>query len=359
MKDSIKISKSFTVKDWKELRSKLLTSENHWEEAYRIFEDRINSRFFNPIEKIKTDGKNEGEGFSIALISVVLLETIAAFELGKIYKTNKEGISPCEYYSGIKLLKEFLKNSKIFAPHFTSNTKIQNFYENIRCGLVHEARTLKNDVIISNNSNKNSQSNLIYFNDNGEGRLNRDLLLLKIREHIVENKSIICENKSFNIKNNFILKMDEISGLKHVWYFIYGSNLLEEQLRKRISHLNEIYLQKVRCYLDGYKFLYNKKSIDGTSKGNIEKNNNEKVEGIAILILEEKLNEFIEKWEKGYEKLEVTINANNENFKAYTCISYQKTEAAPSYEYVMRIVYGAEENEIPQEYIKRNIIFKE
>ena len=62
-------------------------------------------------------------------------------------------------------------------------------------------------------------------------------------------------------------------------------------------------------------------------------NPNEKVEGVAILLLENKLNEFIEKWEKGYEKLEVSIIANNEEFKAYTCISYQKTELLPSEEY--------------------------
>jgi hypothetical protein len=224
--------------------------------------------------------------------------------------------------------------------------------------LVHEARTLKNDVIISNNSLKNTQSDYIYFNDNGEGRLNRDLLLIKIREFIDHNKSVIIEKKSIDIRKNFILKMDEISGLKHVWYFVYGSNLLEEQLCFRLNDLNEIYLQKVRCSLDGYNFLYNKKSIDGTSKGNIEANPNEKVEGVAILLLENKLNEFIEKWEKGYEKLEVSIIANNEEFKAYTCISYQKTELLPSEEYVMRIVNGAEENGLPQEYIEKKIKYK-
>jgi hypothetical protein len=358
MKDNIKISKSFTVKDWKELRPKLLNSEIYWEDAYQIFEDRINSRFFNPIEKIKTVGKNEGEGFSIALILVVLLETLAAFELGKIYKTNKAGISPCEYYSGINLLKDFLKNSKIFAPHFKSYTKIQNFYENIRCGLVHEARTLKNDVIISNNSPKNTQSDYIYFNDNGEGRLNRDLLLLKIKEFIDYNKSLIKGKDSLNMRKNFILKMDEISGLKHVWYFVYGSNLLEEQLFSRLNNLNEIYLQKVRCSLDGYKFIYNKKSIDGTSKGNIEPDTSEKVEGIAVLILENKLNEFIKKWEKGYEKLKVSIIANNKEFKAYTCISYQIAELSPSEEYVMQIINGAKQNGLPQEYIEKKIKYK-
>jgi hypothetical protein len=108
MNDKIKISKSFTIGDWKELRPQLLYSNKNWNKAYEIFEDRLKSRFFNPIELIKANGKNEGEGFSITLISVVMLESLAAFEHGKIYKTNKEGLSPCEYYSGIRLFKLFL-----------------------------------------------------------------------------------------------------------------------------------------------------------------------------------------------------------------------------------------------------------
>lgn len=171
MNDSIKISKSFTVGDWKNLRSNLLLSDKKWPEALEVFENRIQVRFIEPIEMIKSNGKNEGEGFTIALISVVLLEFLAAFEQGKIYKTNKEGLSPNEYYSGIILLKSFLSSSSVFLFHFESNSKIQKFYENIRCGLVHEARTLKNDVIISESSQKNTNINLIYFYEKGEYRL--------------------------------------------------------------------------------------------------------------------------------------------------------------------------------------------
>lgn len=107
MKISIKISKDFTAANWKELRPQLLYSNDNWPKANQVFEDRIESRFLNPIEKIKSINKNEGEGFSIALISVVLLEFLAAFELGKIYRIQKENIAPHEYYSGIRLLKSF------------------------------------------------------------------------------------------------------------------------------------------------------------------------------------------------------------------------------------------------------------
>jgi hypothetical protein len=365
MNHDIKISKLFTVRDWKELRFQLIDSDDSWIKAYEIFEDRLKSRFFNPIDLIKTNGKNEGEGFSIALISIVMLEFIAAFEHGKIYKTSNEELSPNEYYSGRKILILFIKESKVFKSHFSSNTEINNFYANIRCGLVHEARTKESDVIISEGSIKNTNKEKIYFKKDGEGRLNRDLLLSKIREHLEGVKQRILSNDK-DIRNNFMLKMDEISGLKHVWYFIYGSNLFEIQLKERLAKLNEIYLKKERCSLEGYQFKYNKESIDGTSKGNIIHTANGIVQGVAILILESKLDQFIERWERGYEKLEVSISTENYSdkneklrFKAYTCISKKHTLLAPSPEYVSKVMKGAIENELPTDYINKYMKYYE
>ncbi len=361
MKDSIKIAKDFNVANWKELRCQLLNSSDNWPKANKVFEDRIDSRFFNPIEKIKLIKKNEGEGFSIALISVVLLEFLAAFELGKIYRIQKEGLAPHEYYSGIGLLKSFLRTDNLFNQHFDSNSKVQKFYENIRCGLVHEARTLENDVIISNESPKNTKQNSIYFNENGEWRMNRDLMLETIKSFVENYKERLLNNELF-LRNKFILKMDDISGLKHVWYFVYGSNLYEEQLKNRLEALNEDYLQKERCSLKGYEFTYNKRSTDGSSKANIIKIEKGIVEGIAILILDKKLDEFIKEYEKGYLKTEIQIQTENKNyenpqfsFKAYTCISDNITSAPPNNDYVSKIIIGAHENNLPQQYIEKNL----
>jgi hypothetical protein len=363
VKDSIKIAKDFNVANWKELRCQLLYSSDNWPKANKVFEDRIDSRFFNPIEKIKLIKKNEGEGFSIALISVVLLEFLAAFELGKIYRIQKEGLAPHEYYSGIGLLKSFLRTDNLFNQHFDSNTKVQNFYENIRCGLVHEARTMKNDVIISNESNKNTKQNSIYFKENGEWRMNRDLMLETIKLFVENYKQRLMKNELY-LRNNFILKIDDLAGLKHVWYFIYGSNLYEEQLKVRLKDIDENYLQKEKCLLKGYEFTYNKRSKDGSSKANIIKTEKGTVEGIAILILENKLDEFKKKWEDGYNKEEVNIQTENninknskDTFKAYTFISNNLTTVPPSDEYVNIIIKGAYENNLSQEYIENKLMY--
>ena len=364
MNNSIKISKSFSANDWENLRPMLLNSNEEWPKAFEVFEERIKSRFIDPIEIIKTIGKNEGEGFSIALISVVLLESLAAFELGKIYKFNKNELSPNEYSSGINLLKSFLINSSVFSSHFESKSKIDKFYENIRCGLVHEARTMNNDVIISQSSIKNTNNKFIYFNENGEYRLNRDLLLVKIKEHIDEYKSRIIGN-DIELRNKFILKMDEISGLKHVWYFNYGSNLNEKQIIYRLSCFGDKYLSKQRCSLKGFKFKYNKRSIDGTSKGNLVEKIDCVVHGTAILILESTLDKFIGIYEPGYKKVEIIISTENNksdkdqlHFKSFTCISDNINKAAPSEIYETTIINGARENGLPEEYILNNLVFK-
>lgn len=366
MNDDIKIAKDFTVGDWKKLRDSLFQNNNkdNWTKANQVFEDRIYTRFFNPIEKIKSIKKNEGQGFSIALISVVLLEFLAAFEFGKIYRIKKEGLAPNEYFSGIGLLKSFLRSANLFKEHFDSNNKIQKFYENIRCGLVHEARTLGNDVIISNESHKNTKQNSIYFKENEEWRLNRDLMVETIKS-FVENYKERLLNNELDLRNKFILKMDDVAGLNHVWYFIYGSNLCKKQLKCRLSQFNEDYLQKERCSLKGYEFTYNKLSTrDGSSKANIIKTEKGTVEGIAILILEEKLDKILDRYERGYLKTEIQIQTENKNneitqdtFKAYTCISDNITSVPPTDEYVLKIINGADENKLPQKYIENKLVY--
>ena len=52
MDDNIEIAKDFTVGDWKNLRKKLFEHDNYdaWNTAKKAFKNRINARFFDPIE---------------------------------------------------------------------------------------------------------------------------------------------------------------------------------------------------------------------------------------------------------------------------------------------------------------------
>jgi hypothetical protein len=366
MKDAVKVAPNFTVGDWKNLRKKLKFQEDiGWDVAFQLFQDRIDSRFLDPIEKIKHDGKNKGEGFSISLISVVLLEFIAAFELGKIYTTNRENLCPNEYSASAKLLKSFFSQSSVFNSRIKGSNDRDSFYKNIRCGLVHEARTKGSDIIISQGSNKNTRPDLIYFKVDGEYRLNRDLLLQSIKEHIVSYRDRLLQNTDKACRRRFLMKVDELAGLKHAWYFIYGSNLNESQLKERLQSQGDDYLMMQRCKLLGYRFVYNKASTkDHTAKGNLIEDTNAVTEGIAILLLESTLDAFIACFEKGYKKAQVKlfyecIGLDNDfkGFNAYTCISSNLTTSPPSRQYVSKVLEGAREKGLPEKYINENLFF--
>ena len=360
MNDNTKIAKNFTVGDWKNLRKDLKINEDrNWDKAFNVFYDRISSRFLEPIKEIQSIGKNKGEGFSIALISVVLLEFLAAFELGLIYKNFKDDNNrpPNEYKDSKTLLKNFILKSDIFKNQFASNKLISKFYDDIRCGLVHQARTLGNNSIICDDSLKNTQPNNFYFKSETEEEhiLNRDLFLKKIHDHINYYNQSLLVNQDELARRLFIMKIDEIAGLKHVWYFIYGSNLYENQLTERLNDLNDNYFIMQRCSLSGFKFVYNKLStMDNTAKGNLIEMIDEVTEGVAILLLEETFNSFVEINEKGYENKLVKLNLSSNpeiKFDGYTCISNKLTDAKPSIDYQTKVINGAKEKGLPENYI--------
>lgn len=371
MKSSTKISRLFTAEDWMQLRGELIQEQKPWEYAVCIFKDRIESRFFSPMDEILKIGKNEGEGYSMALIGVVLLEFLAAFEWGKLYvvrernrslnqnEEQQNGLAPHQYVSGKYLLNKFLRHSNIFKDDFEDDEQVNNFYSNIRCGLVHEGRTLKDDVIISEGSVKNTKRGHMYFKADEENRLNRDVLFARLKEQVKKFCNDLLLDRD-NSRNNFILKMDEISGEEHVWYFIYGSNLNENRIKERLLFFGDRYLAIERCLLEGYEFVYNKRSSDGSAKANIQKKEGAVVEGIAVLLLKSTINKFFEKIEQGYVQQEVNIKQvrnssqpSHSNFKAVTCRSEKLTSAPPRSDYVNIILEGGTERKLPQAYIER------
>ncbi|MCC5935591.1 MAG: hypothetical protein JJU35_15190 [Balneolales bacterium] len=363
MNKSIRISKSFTVGDWIELRQKLSTDSNeNWSKAIEVFDDRVSSRFLDPIHKIKKEDVHLGEGFSITALSVILCEFLAAFELGKIYKTDTPDgdLAPHEYSKSSRMFTEFWKTS-VFEKKMSSDCK-GRFYGDIRCGLVHEARTKGNSVIISDKSDKlpdEHNKGKFYYKQGGEYRFNRDLFLRTLEEYIRDYRKRLSEDSG--LKKKFILKFDELAGLDHVWYFIYGSNLLAEKLNTRLRELNITALGEKKVTLKDYCITYNKASVDGTSKANINYEKGNEVHGIAILMLASELPEFGEKFEKGYAICSVWLNYKENDdttrqFSGLTFISEKLSTERPSEEYVQQIVEGAREKDLPEGYIRKYLL---
>lgn len=131
-------------------------------------------------------------------------------------------------------------------------------------------------------------------------------------------------------------------------YFAYGSNLKKEQMSERYIVIYKTY----KGFIKNYKLEFNKKSIDGSSKANITKSDGEIVWGICYQLDADGF-ENLKKYEKGYEELEVTVYDENQEglFTAKTFISNKICDKLPTKEYLDKIITGARQHELPEDYI--------
>ncbi|MEL1243996.1 hypothetical protein AAEO56_06960 [Flavobacterium sp. DGU11] len=147
---------------WSGIRVKLNQAYKYdavWEEAIQVFDNRLKERFFYPIQIIIDQGELKGEGFAMLTVQCALMETFAAFRLGKIFNHNRKApASVHEYYASKNMFTSFLQDAEIFRNHFWTEVNGQkiilnppfatdSFYSDVRCGLMHEARTKGNWLI--------------------------------------------------------------------------------------------------------------------------------------------------------------------------------------------------------------------
>lgn len=354
IEDNVKISNTFTVEDWKKEREILIKdihNQNHnlniWDNAYGYFYERIKTRFFDPIHSILVNGNNLGEGFSVVALQCVLIEFLEAFYQGKIY-TTKNNLQPYEYKSSEGLFINFLTNHKPFSNYFTQEIATF-FYNNIRCGLVHEARTKKSTKIrVSNNTDQ-----LIELEDDNLNKMviYRENFQKALIQYLENYKDELLQNR--NLMINFIRKFDDICDIERSYYFAYGSNLSKKRLLERIGKFHTASV----AILKGYKFIYNKKSIDGTAKANLIKEPNSEVYGICYEI---DYNDFdkLDKYEQGYNritKLTVSLLDTDTEAETVSYISQSITEQPVFEDYRQIIIQSAKEWGINQNYINNSL----
>lgn len=351
IQDNTYISAFINVAQWKEARKKLIkgilwgdNNKSEWLNAFKLLDTRITTRFLNPINWILEKKHNCGEGFSIVALQCVLIEFLEAFFQGKIYTTSRKP-REFEYNSSKQLFSDFLMNHEPFSKSFLTKANANGFFDNIRCGLLHEAATKETSKI----NNASGHQMIVYFepNDPSNMRIYRENFQKAIIEFINSYKSELLTSSELQI--NFIRKMDDICGIKHSYYFAYGSNMLPERLLKRIEKYHKAFPSK----LSGHKFTYNKKSIDGTAKANIEPIDNNEVHGVCYEIDQDAF-DILNKFEGGYDRRNITITTDKgEETKAITYISQSiDNELSPSGEYTKLILEGAKHWELDNSYIK-------
>ncbi len=142
-----------TVADWTDFKTRLSRCKDTtlWTQAFNdYFKARLESRYFKPIRALKLINKNDGEGFAIVTLHCSLIEFLAATLEGKNYRYVKRGDpehGPFEYSKSKEMFQNFLTSQVPFNQMFKHSNDAESFYTDVRCGLLHEART-KGDWLI-------------------------------------------------------------------------------------------------------------------------------------------------------------------------------------------------------------------
>jgi hypothetical protein len=121
--EALRISPKYTGAHWKALD---VTNPAHWPKAVRIVRDRLHGRFLHFADKCL---KADYSGFVVLAIDCLLAEALQQFIDGIPDGTGQSKA----------LSKKFLEGAR-FQPYFGTDAIRLAFYQDIRCGLLHQQR---------------------------------------------------------------------------------------------------------------------------------------------------------------------------------------------------------------------------
>lgn len=188
------ITNSKTVDDWKTLRKLLEGSDDEllWRKAFiDFFWGRIQSRYLEPIEKLREHDACDGYGFTILTLLCSLVEFLESTYKGHKYVFCKDNeLKIFEYNKSKQCFVDFLTTKQPFGNVFTM-ADAKDFYSSIRCGLLHEAST-KNGWKIWAKSYSGSEivcsRNKIVYRDDFEAAIKK--YIKSYGDELVSNKAI-------------------------------------------------------------------------------------------------------------------------------------------------------------------------
>jgi hypothetical protein len=207
MDTSTQIAGSLTIGDWLHLKESIERSPERtvlWEKAYVFFEKRISTRYLKPIEAIEHNSNIEGEGFAIVAIICSLIEALETFRQGKVYKRASKARpldEEKEYFKSQPIFESFLKNRDPFKSHFAASDLAADFYENVRCAILHEAATRNRWKIRIN-------TGVLVEKRNESVILNRVLFVDAIKQYMEHYKTELLASSA--LRKAYIQKMNSI-----------------------------------------------------------------------------------------------------------------------------------------------------
>jgi len=133
-----------------------------------------------------------------------------------------------------------------------------------------------------------------------------------------------------------------------ILYFAYGSNMLSERLRSRITALNIV----GRASLKDKQVVFNKRSKDRSGKANLVESVGCVTWGVLYEINAQDLDK-LDKIEDGYERVAVRVRKpDGSEVEAVTYVSEKTTNDSRPYRWYKKLLLsGAREHNLPQDYI--------
>jgi hypothetical protein len=186
-------------------------SDKKWDLVFDFFEERIKTRYINPINIILNMELKTGEGFAVVNLQCSLIETIECFINGWIYqKVEKKHV----WYNNTS--NEIINNNKdIYISFFSEREPFKsfipkidgaNFYIDVRCALLHEAQTKNGWRILASGTSYPIEQKNIYRNDFQKA------ILRVIKDY--KKAVVYCEKfgriDGVDLRKNFIKKFNHI-----------------------------------------------------------------------------------------------------------------------------------------------------
>ena len=206
----MRIAGKYTDKQWMALKKRLQSkpSQHLWDLAFRRFyRTRIDTRYLDPIASIKREDTQCGEGFAIVALFCTLIEFLESCERGDNFRFigrtgAKLQLNEYDERQASSYFKDFLRTRKPFNTLIAS-TVVDSFYQNVRCGLLHEART-KGGWVISTRASGGA----LISQKGGQITLFRNQLIPALETYFLEYRKRLLTNPS--TQQAFIRKFDHL-----------------------------------------------------------------------------------------------------------------------------------------------------
>lgn len=189
----MEIAPNFTAEQWNRLD--LDENEDDWQTAINVFNERLNARYIEPVEKLieSESGLKASEkrfGFTILAIDLLLMETIQAF---------KEGLRTTDGKSK-QTFMNFLKNSPHFSGYFTTKAQREKFHKAFRCGILHQGEVQSSALVWSFGE--------LYERIDGMEVLNRTAVHHALKSDLQDYVAQLRTPASKELRSKFKKKMD-------------------------------------------------------------------------------------------------------------------------------------------------------